>query len=92
MAGHPWLARIWTQKYECLTSRLTKRLTVTDSETIFFGLYSSRQERGSYELAENYEEVSARPNFFDSYKAKKRAYDQLMEAWELAEEKVANFS
>ena len=44
------------------------------------------------ELAENYEEVSARPNFFDSYKAKKRAYDQLMEAWELAEEKVANFS
>ncbi len=44
------------------------------------------------ELAENYEEVSARPNFFATYKAKKREYEELMEAWELVEEKVANFS
>ena len=44
------------------------------------------------ELAENYEEVSARPNFFEEYKAKKRTYDELMEAWESAEEEVTNFS
>jgi ATP-binding cassette subfamily F protein 3 len=43
------------------------------------------------ELAENYEEVSSRPNFFEDYKAKKRKYDELMEAWEEAEEKVSNF-
>jgi ATP-binding cassette subfamily F protein 3 len=43
------------------------------------------------ELAQNYEEVSSQPNFFENYKAKKRKYDELMEAWELAEEKVSNF-
>jgi len=44
------------------------------------------------ELAENYDEVSARPNFFEEYKAKKRKYEDLMEAWELAEEEVSNYS
>ncbi len=43
-------------------------------------------------LAENYEEVSSQPNFFENYKAKKRKYEELMEQWELAEEEVTNFS
>lgn len=42
-------------------------------------------------LAQNYEEVSSQPNFFEKYKAKKRQYEELMEAWELAEEELSNF-
>jgi len=42
-------------------------------------------------LAENYDEVSSQPDFFEKYKAKKRSYDELMEAWEVAEEEVSNF-
>ncbi|MFY0629810.1 MAG: ABC-F family ATP-binding cassette domain-containing protein [Flavobacteriaceae bacterium] len=44
------------------------------------------------ELAENYDEVSARPNFFENYKAKKAKVDSLMEQWEAVEEEVTNFS
>ncbi|WP_438973746.1 ATP-binding cassette domain-containing protein, partial [Polaribacter sp.] len=44
------------------------------------------------ELAENYEEVSARPNFFEKYKAKKAKVDTLLEEWEKVEEKISNFS
>ena len=44
------------------------------------------------ELAENYDEVSARPNFFEGYKAKKAKVDSLMEQWEKVEEEVTNFS
>ncbi|MCD9583888.1 ABC-F family ATP-binding cassette domain-containing protein [Tenacibaculum maritimum] len=43
------------------------------------------------ELAQNYDEVAARPNFFEKYKAKKSKVDQLMEEWELVEEKVSNY-
>lgn len=44
------------------------------------------------ELAENYDEVSARPNFFENYKKKKQQYEELMLEWEIAEEKIINFS
>ena len=44
------------------------------------------------ELAENYEEVSSKPNFFEKYKAKKIQLDIVMEAWEKMEAKVSNFS
>ena len=44
------------------------------------------------ELAQNYDEVSSRPNFFDEYKAKKSKLDDLMIEWEEVEEKIANFS
>ena len=44
------------------------------------------------ELAENYDEVSARPGFFEKYKAKKAKIDSLMEEWETVEEEVTNFS
>lgn len=43
-------------------------------------------------LAENYEETSNQPNFFENYKAKKRTYEELMEAWEMAEEEVSKFN
>ncbi len=49
-------------------------------------------EKSDLELAENYDEVSARPNFFEKYKAKKAKLDTLMEDWEKVEAEVSNFS
>ncbi len=51
----------------------------------------SEIEKIDLELANNYDEVSARPNFFEKYKAKKAKVDQLMEEWEKIEEQVTNF-
>ncbi|OSY87369.1 glycosyl transferase family 2 [Tenacibaculum holothuriorum] len=48
-------------------------------------------EKIDLELAENYAEVSARPNFFENYKTKKAKLEELMEEWELVEEQVSNF-
>ena len=44
------------------------------------------------ELAENYDEVSNTPNFFDNYKAKKAALESLMSDWESVEEEIEKFS
>ena len=44
------------------------------------------------ELAENYEEVSNTPNFFENYKAKKAALASLMSDWESVEEEIEKFS
>ncbi|NVK10038.1 MAG: ABC-F family ATP-binding cassette domain-containing protein [Tenacibaculum sp.] len=46
-------------------------------------------EKIDLELAQNYDEVSSRPNFFENYKAKKAKVDELMEEWEQIEEQVA---
>jgi len=43
------------------------------------------------ELAQNYEEVSARPNFFEKYKQKKKSLDSLMNDWETLEDSISNF-
>ena len=43
------------------------------------------------ELAQNYEEVSARPNFFEKYKQKKKLLDSLMDDWEKLEDAISNF-
>lgn len=43
------------------------------------------------ELANNYDEVSTQPNFFENYKAKKAKLDALMGEWEIVEEQVSNF-
>ncbi|WP_288954587.1 ABC-F family ATP-binding cassette domain-containing protein [uncultured Polaribacter sp.] len=51
----------------------------------------SEIEKIDLELANNYDEVSARPNFFEKYKSKKAKVDQLMEEWEKIEEQVTNF-
>ncbi len=49
-------------------------------------------EKTDLELAQNYEEVSSRPDFFEKYKAKKAKLDDLMQEWEEVEEKVSDFS
>ena len=48
-------------------------------------------EKLDLELAQNYDEVSARLNFFEKYKAKKAKVDVLMEEWEKVEEQVSQF-
>lgn len=52
----------------------------------------SEIEKLDLELANNYDEVSARPNFFKNYKAKKAKVDTLMEDWEKVEEQISKFS
>ena len=42
--------------------------------------------------AENYDEVSSQPNFFENYKAKKNQLESLMSDWELVEEEIEKFS
>ncbi|MFY9243226.1 MAG: ABC-F family ATP-binding cassette domain-containing protein [Polaribacter sp.] len=49
-------------------------------------------EKIDLELAKNYDEVSARPNFFQKYKAKKAKVDSLMEEWEKIEAEVGSFT
>ncbi|WP_299050136.1 ABC-F family ATP-binding cassette domain-containing protein [uncultured Polaribacter sp.] len=51
----------------------------------------SEIEKIDLELANNYDEVSARPNFFEKYKAKKAKVDALMEEWEKVEELVSSY-
>lgn len=43
-------------------------------------------------LAENYEEVSSQPDFFQNYQQKKDRMDSLMEEWEETEGKVTSYS
>jgi ATP-binding cassette subfamily F protein 3 len=49
-------------------------------------------EKLDLELAKNYDEVAARPNFFQKYKAKKAKVDSLMEQWEKVEGQVSSLS
>lgn len=48
-------------------------------------------ENIDFELAQHYDEVSSRPNYFKNYEAKKAKLDHLLEKWEQAEEQVTNF-
>ena len=48
-------------------------------------------EKIDLELANNYDEVSSKPDFFKNYKAKKAKVDTLMEEWEKVEEEISNF-
>ena len=48
-------------------------------------------EKIDLELANNYDEVSSRPNFFENYKAKKASLENLMHDWENVEEQVTGF-
>jgi ATP-binding cassette subfamily F protein 3 len=48
-------------------------------------------EKIDLELAKNYDEVSARPKFFEKYKAKKAKVDSLMEDWEKVEGQISRF-
>jgi len=49
-------------------------------------------EKIDLELAQNYDAVSARPNFFETYKSKKATLDVLMADWEKVEGQISNFS
>ncbi len=44
------------------------------------------------ELAQNYDEFSSQPNFFEKYKAKKAQLETLMFEWEEVEEKIGDFN
>lgn len=79
------LSREQEKELKKLNNKLSKIETeIADLETEI--------EKIDLELASNYDEVSARPNFFKNYKAKKAKVDTLMEDWEKVEEQISNFS
>jgi ATP-binding cassette subfamily F protein 3 len=69
--------------------KLKNKLSKIESE---IAALESEIEKIDLELAQNYDEVSSRPNFFENYKAKKAKVDVLMEDWEKVEEKVSAIS
>ena len=77
-----------TREQEKELKKLKNRLSNIETEIADL---EAEIEKIDLELAQNYDEVSARPNFFEKYKAKKKKVDALMEEWELVEEKVSNF-
>ncbi len=48
-------------------------------------------EKIDLELAQNYDEVSARENFFENYKNKKQQLEDLMIEWEETEGQISKF-
>jgi ATP-binding cassette subfamily F protein 3 len=69
--------------------KLKNKLTKIESQ---IGHLESEILKIDTQLAENYDEVSSKPNFFENYKAKKAQVEILMSDWELIEEEVENFS
>jgi len=69
--------------------KLKNKLSKIESE---IATLESEIEKTDLELAQNYDEVSARPNFFEKYKAKKAKVDTLMTDWEKVEEKISAIS
>ncbi len=79
------LSREQEKELKKLNNKLSKIETeIADLETEI--------EKLDLELANNYDEVSARPNFFKNYKAKKAKVDTLMEDWEKVEDQISKFS
>jgi ATP-binding cassette subfamily F protein 3 len=69
--------------------KLKNKLSKIESE---IATIEAQIEQADYDLAQHYEEVSARPNFFKNYEAKKAKLDILLEDWEQVEEKVTAIS
>jgi ATP-binding cassette subfamily F protein 3 len=69
--------------------KLKNKLTKIEGQ---IGNLESEIEKIDLQLAENYDEVSSKPNFFENYKAKKAQVELLMSDWELIEEEVEKFS
>ena len=69
--------------------KLKNKLTKIESQ---IGHLESEILKIDTQLAENYDEVSSKPNFFENYKAKKAQVEILMSNWELIEEEVEKFS
>jgi ATP-binding cassette subfamily F protein 3 len=65
--------------------KLKNRLSKIESE---IATLESEIQKADLELAQNYDAVSGRPNFFENYKAKKAKVDLLMIDWEKVEQKV----
>ncbi|KOY51146.1 ABC transporter, ATP-binding protein [Polaribacter dokdonensis DSW-5] len=79
------LSREQEKELKKLNNRLSKIETeIADLETEI--------EKIDLELANNYDEVSSKPDFFKNYKAKKAKVDTLMEDWEKVEGQISNFS
>ena len=77
-----------SREQEKKLKKLNNKLSKIESEIA--GL-ESEIEKIDLELAKNYDEVSAKPDFFKNYKSKKAKVDSLMEEWEKVEELVSNF-
>ena len=69
--------------------KLKNKLTKIESQ---IGHLESEILKIDTQLAENYDEVSSKPNFFENYKAKKAQVEILISDWELIEEEVEKFS
>ena len=79
------LSRDQEKQLRKLKNKLTKIETqISDLETEISKI--------DLQLAENYDEVSSKPNFFENYKAKKAQLESLMSDWELVEEEIEKFS
>ena len=68
--------------------KLNNRLSKIETE---ISELETEIEKIDLELAQNYDEVSSKPDFFKNYKAKKAKVDDLMEEWEVVEGKISNF-
>jgi len=78
-----------TRDQEKQLRKLKNKLTKIETQ---IGGLEAEIAKIDLQLAENYDEVSSKPNFFENYKAKKAAVESLMSDWELVEEEVEKFS
>ena len=78
-----------TRDQEKQLRKLKNKLTKIETQ---IGDLEAEIAKIDLQLAENYDEVSSKPNFFENYKAKKAAVESLMSDWELVEEEVEKFS
>ncbi len=77
-----------TKEQEKALKKLTNRLSKIETE---ISELEATIEELDLKLAENYDEVSAQPNFFEDYKKKKAKIDSLFEEWGEVEEKINTF-
>ena len=79
----------WSRDQEKQLKKLKNKLSNIETEIADF---EKEIEKIDLELANNYDAVATKPNFFEKYKAKKEKVDALMGEWEKVEAQVSNFS
>ncbi|MGB0879158.1 MAG: ABC-F family ATP-binding cassette domain-containing protein [Polaribacter sp.] len=78
------ISREQEKELKKLKNKLSKIETeIADLETVITKI--------DLELAQNYDEVATKPNFFETYKKKKATLDFLMTEWETVEEQISKF-
>jgi ATP-binding cassette subfamily F protein 3 len=77
-----------SREQEKQLKKLKNKLSSIESE---ISDLESEIAKTDLELANNYQEVSTRANFFETYKAKKAKVDALMADWEKIEGQVSSF-